>query len=30
MSNAYAANSLAHSQASLENAVGFVGDDMVR
>jgi len=30
MSNAYAAGALAHSLASLENAVGFVGDDWVR
>lgn len=30
MSNAFGANALAHSLASLENAVGLVGDDMVR
>lgn len=30
MANAYGAGALAHEKASLENAVGFVGDDMVR
>ena len=30
MSNAYGAGALTHSLASLENAVGFVGDDYVR
>jgi predicted amidohydrolase YtcJ len=30
MANAYGANALPHELASLENAVGFVGDDMVR
>lgn len=30
MANAYGANPLPHELASLENAVGFVGDDMVR
>jgi predicted amidohydrolase YtcJ len=30
MSNAYGANPLPHSLASLENAIGLLGDDMVR
>src|SRR4051794_15059601 len=30
MSNAYGAGPLPHSLASLENAIGFLGDDMVR
>jgi predicted amidohydrolase YtcJ len=30
MSNAYGANALPHSLASLENAIGLLGDDMVR
>ena len=30
MANAYGPNPLPHEEASLENAIGFVGDDMVR
>ena len=30
MANAYGANPLPHELASMENAIGFVGDDMVR